>query len=84
MGFIYLMRPLMYVCVCVCLSKRARVCLTDGYLWCHCDCPGPSLPQNYPGLPVCSCKACGWLNLWVEDGGGGGGLQAHLFVCAVV
>lgn len=48
----------------MCVRERDHVCIARGYLWCHYDCPCPSLPQNCPGLPLCSCKACGWLNLW--------------------
>lgn len=59
---VYLMSPAVSVCVFVSCWRAAC-----GYLWCHRDCPYPSLPQYHPGLPVCSCKACSQLNLW---GGG--------------
>lgn len=40
------------------------MCPAFGYLWCLYDGSGPFLPPICPGLPVCFCKACGWLNLW--------------------
>lgn len=56
------------LCVCVCGLERVASVDTCGAIM-----TAPDYLRQ--GLPLCSCKACGQLNLWV----GGFGLHAYPF-----